>query len=234
MPKAFLVFAASLLCGLLAGCYQLQPAYPKDALTFDEGLVGVWKMTRTEKSGEATSFEVKVEKRLAEVTNGKLGSARTISVGPFAAPSGEKKEKVPAYRLTVTTPDDKDPAAAPVTHELEAVLLEVEGTKLLAMQLAGDDEYLSKNFGLVIPVHFAMRVARDGDAVRVETMSIPIIWMPLVRPIDPPKTTAMLPTELGLWLVSDDDRYLEVLRSAAKSPEFWDQTPTVGARVKAP
>ena len=106
----------------------------------------------------------------------------------------------------------------------EAVLLRVEGATLLAYQVARDHPAIKDAFGDVLPVHRVFRVERTGDIVRVWDMKHPVVWMPGVRTLYPETGEAKLPTEdSGMWLVTDADRFTEVLKLAVRTPEEWKE-----------
>lgn len=219
MPRSLAILIASALSLVLGGCIDFAPAYKQELLTFDEGLVGAWTgEVRDEKNPEKVEhFPVRIEKREASVTSGRLGDFNGTKDDPQP-----KKSPVPAYLMTATFgPDDHG-----VTHTrtYEAVLLKIEGATLLAYQLSREEPALKDAFGDVLPVHQVLRVDRTGDVVRVRDMKHKVVWMPAIRTLYPETGEAKLPTEeSGMWLVTDADRFTDVLKLAVRTPDEWNE-----------
>lgn len=217
MRTLAVVFAA-ILALALGGCIDFAPAYKQELLTFDEGLVGSWRGEAVDEKdpSKVAAFPVRIQKREASVTSGRLGDFNAKPDEPQP-----KKTPVPAYLITFAWTDDKG-----VAHErkYEAVLLKVGDATLLAYQLSRDEPALKDTFGDVLPVHKVIWVQRTGDLVRVRDMKHPVVWMPAIRTLYPETGEARLPPDdAGMCLVTDADRFTDVLKLAVRTPDEWKE-----------
>jgi hypothetical protein len=217
MSRTLAVLVALAVSLVLGGCVDFAPAYKEELLTFDEGLIGAWVAdVASEKDGvrRVDRFPVRIEKREAKVTAGRLGEFNPAADGgkPEARP-------VPAYRFTVSW-DDHGVARS---KAYDAVMIRVEGAVFLAYQLTGEDPALRDNFGEVLPVHKVLWLERTGDALAVRGMKREVVWLPSIRPLGGEAGEVRLPESGGVWFVSDPDRLTEVLRLAVDTADAWGE-----------
>src|SRR5688500_2112580 len=86
------------LLALIAGCTQFEPAYPVEAITFDDGMVGVWEYT----DQDGAAQRIKIEARPLEVHEGRInpgGLIRTEKQQPVANLAGAR-----GYTVSDATP----------------------------------------------------------------------------------------------------------------------------------
>lgn len=217
--RTFMMLIASTLALVLGGCIDFAPAYKQELLTYDEGLVGVWigEVRDGKEPEKVERFPVRIEKREASVTAGRLGDFNATREEPKP-----RKSPVPAYLVTITFGPNEQGVAH--TRRYEAVLLKVEGVTVLAYQLSREEPALKDTFGDVLPVHQVVRVERTGDVVRVRDMKHKVVWMPAIRTLYAEAGEARLPTgESGMWLVTDADRFTDVLKLAVRAPDEWNE-----------
>ncbi len=220
MNRLPLVLVVACFTLALAGCIDYAPAYKKDLLSFDEGLVGSWfaEFRSTDNGIEkSTRIPVRIERRDAQVTGGRLGEFnKSDAKDPSSA-----KVPTPAYRFVVTWGPDEEGVTGQRAYE--AVLLKIEDTTLLAYQIARDDPLIKDGFGDVLPVHKVIWINRLGDSLSVKSMRHEVVWLPDVKPLYGESGEARLPPAEGKWLVVDPDRLTEVLKLAVRTPDIWSE-----------
>lgn len=209
---------AALVCVplLVVGACSRQADYPVALMVTDDGLVGVWTV-----DGNQNNARLEVRARDVKVAND-----RTVGAANAASGKGAEKSAL-AYTLLVCSDDQPQPI------ELSAVLLEVEGVRLVGMQLSDEELERSPVSGLMLPMHFLLRIEREGDTIRARAPAHGLAWVPGAQWIDPPSDQ---PGEIarnpdkGIRLTSSIDRLIEVYRAEMGKPGFWSDDPVTLTR----
>lgn len=217
MPGPFLRATALCLALVVTGCSR-QADYPVALMVADDALVGVWSL-----DGNQDNARIEIRHRDVGVIDGRTrGAVNASSDSP-------PKQTTAAYTLLIQSDDLPQPI------ELSAVLLEVDGVRLMGFQLS--DEELDRNpiSGLTLPLSYLARIERDGDDVRAWLPSVSLAWVPAAQWLDPPQDP---PVEIardagkGLRLTSSMNRLIDVYRTEMNKPGFWSDDPAVFSRVK--
>lgn len=209
------------------GC-SFAPAYPEAMVTFDDELLGDWGAeTEDTESGWRETHFARVEPRSIAFENGASASALSpvVLTRALTGPRG----------YTVTLMDAKDPAAPASVMQFDAVLLEVNGTRLLAMQPSASEILRSPGgLGWMVPVHRAFKISRDGDRVSLATLQHDLYWMP-VRVLGPEPAELDLPqagAPGGSWLIPSSDLFIRTLKTLAERPDAWAPASTAVRRSR--
>jgi hypothetical protein len=76
----------------------------------------------------------------------------------------------------------------------------------------------------MLPLHYLLRIEREGDTIRAWAPAHSLAWVPAAQwldpPSDPPGDIARDP-EKGVRLTSSIDRLIEVYRAEMGRPGFW-------------
>ena len=216
MPGRFLCVTAMCLTVMIAGCSR-QADYPVALMVTDDGLVGVWTV-----DGDPDHAQIEIRPRDVGVIDGRtLGAAN-------AAPGDQPEQTTAAYTLLVRS----DELTQPI--ELSAVLLEVDGIRLLGFQLSDEELDRSPISGLTLPLCYIARIERDGDAMRARLPNVSVAWVPAAQwldpPCDPPVDIAR-DAQKGQRLTSSMDRLIEVYRAEMKRDDFWSDPPVTFSRA---
>ena len=110
-------------------------------------------------------------------------------------------------------------------------MLNIDGTTLLAVQVSWKTPELLDSLGWVLPVHRVFKVRLEGSTVRIATMKHEVVWMPAIQLVDPPGDSVQLPEKSGLWLVTDADRFVQILKKAVATPDCWVEEKTEIERI---
>lgn len=216
-----LVVVGVVLGLLLCGCTAIEPDYPVSAITFDEGLVGVWEFTN--KDGVAE--RCRIEERPLNVSDGRIASGslfRAELKQPVANLSGLR-----GYAIT----EDK---AADQSAALLGYLVKLDDhTNLFGVIPNGTNWF---PLGFSIPMHVMGRVEREGDELRIAMPRVMIAWVPQVRWVD--EAPARADGEFGpatdpdangrIYITNSIDRVLAIFRRYGSEKSFWDES---GAQV---
>ena len=224
MPRLILGFVLAVLAALLPGCVSLAPGYPKEILAYDEELLGTWRVRagvgERQESGPQREVRVHVVRREALLVKGRLAEFTTLE---------KQEETAPAYTITVTEAGAAD--LSKPRPMFEAVMLNIDGTTLLAVQVSWKTPELLDSLGWVLPVHRVFKVRLEGSTVRIATMKHEVVWMPAIQLVDPPGDSVQLPEKSGLWLVTDADRFVQILKKAVATPDCWVEEKTEIERI---
>lgn len=216
---------------VLGGCVDQAPAYRESLLAFDETLVGTWQYVKPpnpDAEGDATGeqktdtldVEISAQRRL--VTYGRLGK--------YNRNSGVAKNEHAATTYLITLRGIEDDGTE-FLRKYDAVLLNLEGTRVLAYQISEEEKTAQEYFGDMLPVHKVVRIERDGDVLKAWMMKRAIVWVPGVRPLAAEEGEVRLPTEDGTYFVADSDRFVEAVRLAVREGEWAEEAVEV-KRVK--
>jgi hypothetical protein len=214
-----LVALVALAIGVLDGCATVEPDFPVSAITFDEGLVGVWEFTNRDGVGE----RVRIEERPLGVSAGRVASGSLFRAEvdqPVANPSGLR-----GYSLTEDNAGDRSAALLGYLVKLD------DHTNLFgAIPNAGNWFPL----GFSVPMHVMGRVERTGDEMRITMPRVMIAWVPQVRWVDeaPARVDgefapAVDPDANGrIYITNSIDRVLAIFRRYGADESFWDGSMT--------
>lgn len=216
MPGRVVRAVAMCLAVVIAGCSR-QADYPVALMVTDDGLVGVWTV-----DGEQSDTRLEVRARDVEVVKDR-------TVGAANPASGERAEKpTRAYTLRLLSDDQAPPI------ELSAVLIEIEGVRLVGVQLSDEELKRSPISGLMLPLHYLLRIEREGDTIRAWAPAHSLAWVPAAQwldpPCGPPGDIARDPKR-GIRLTSSIDRLIEVYRQEMKKPDFWSEEAATFSRA---
>ncbi len=192
------------------GCSR-EASYPVALLATDDGLVGEW-ISKT-KSDDDT-VHITITQRTVSVRNGRTEGSRDVVGG------GEPGKPVTAYTVLMTREREVG------SLELSAVLIELNGTRLLGIQ-ASDEELRRNPLGaVVLPLHFLLRIEREGDTMKAWAPGRGFAWVPRAQWIDPPCESppgVARDEARGLRLTSSIDRLLDEYRAEMVKPGFWSE-----------
>lgn len=230
MNRGLWLVVLSLGTLLLSGCVDYAPAYRESLLAYDETLLGKWRFERpadpnAKNEADQTSdvIDVEIAPREAIVTYGRLGQF------PSAKEGAKNEHKTPAYLVTMRVVAQK-PEEKEFERTYDAVLLEIDGTRLVAFQISTEEKAIGEYFGDVAPIHKVVRVERDGDTLRAWSMKSSIVWLPMIQPLEKESGAVKFPEKEGVYFVADPDRFVEALRLGIKKGD-WEE-PLVVTRVK--
>lgn len=220
----------------LSGCTPMSPDYPVAQLEFDETLLGEWLPARDpakpRADPDAKEFSrVVVEPRMVEHNGTRVNPALAINHLDKNKPRPTLKQ----YRVIVAGEDESGP------HRLqfEAYLIKFGQTRLLGLQLEVAEE-AGKTYAPLIPyllpVHFVVRLDRDGDRLHFRAPKAPIVgWIPLVKPLDAAVDAGSRRAidAKGLYVAESVDRLLEHYAAIAENDEAWQPVDQEQTLVKS-
>lgn len=235
-----LAFGLLLIGAACAGCQSLEPDYRAADLTFDDGLVGRWKVEADHGDDNAQPDVVRIEVREVSVRNGRLHQQGVLpmekpkshAIGAGSAPKPQEEETARVYTITLERSDQNKREI-----EFSGFLFRAGEQTLAGIQVS--QKHLAEDglFPLVLPLHFVGRYQRDGDTVTWQGSNISLAWMPLVTPLDEPATDspdvpplARLSAQ-GHVFIGDIDRLVRVYTKHASEPAFWGDKPITLHRV---
>ncbi|MCC6428385.1 MAG: hypothetical protein IT435_16380 [Phycisphaerales bacterium] len=223
----------AILCAvILPGCNEPEPKYRADLLAFDAELVGTWRHESTDRvvvdgKPQREVIDLKLEARRLNINGGRiepelLDEAKRPKSGPFNA-----------YTGTLVLPASE---TASETIEFKGFLIEVNGIKFLVFQPSTKQMGIGHLGGVVLPIHQAIKISRNGDELTFRGPRTRIAWLPDVQWLDAPPEPLPEEPELktdapGIHITGDIDRFVAALKKYGPREDFWEK-PTVMKKIK--
>jgi len=218
---SFLVVALT----TISGCALMSPDYPVAQLEFDETLLGEWLPARDPTKARADAdfngfSRVVFETRMVEHNGTRVNPAWAINL----LDKEKSKPTLRQYRIVVSSENDGEIERL----QFEGYLIKFGQARLLGLQLEVAEERGKTYAPLIpylLPVHFVVRVDRDGDQLQIRTPKDAIVgWIPLVRPLDAAMDAGSRRAidAKGLYVAETVDRLLEHYAALAENDEAWE------------
>ncbi len=161
---------------LLPACTDraLDPRYPAAILSFDPGLAGAWHALDDDGARAAGNDAVTLTIAAAKVP------LKECRLDPHTE-ADEADETTDGYTVTITPADPERPT--PI--HLNAYRLSINGRDYIGAQLSFKQFEASRLAVFVAPVHYIVRIERDGDILRAWGNQPALAWLPASIPLDP-------------------------------------------------
>lgn len=216
-----LVLLFAFVAGSLSGCGSFEPDYPKAVVIYDGALLGTWEW-RDPDNPEKNGMRATVEPRAVPVKGGRLNPPGLLG----ASQAGD--DTVQAYRVVLHS--EKPPESV----DMAAYLVQIGEQRLLGFQVTLEQLSKAAPPPLALPVHWLLRLQRDGDTVSLATGKGSAGWVPLVTFLD-----AVASADGGdgrvepgsLAVTNSIDRLLQFYKGRMEQPGFWSEKAMVWRRV---